>query len=302
MVRTITYTLLAFCLLCCGNSNVKDIERYQLHGNVERVDIVEDPHAATAAQDDVNTSLREAQGDVNTSLQEAQGDVNTSLRGAIATWQSVHFNTDGMLDSIIFYSPQDTLRNIYVYNSKGLLSEIQVKHTDGKYEALYEYEYYDKTISSYAFRGVDMQVLYRWDYDIESGKQVGCRCYNEGVLINTSEYTYDGLDKTEKVYSTEGELLGETTYKYVSPGRISHISSNGFEIGVEYGDDNLPCYSTNAIIGHDGEIFTNSDSHLYGTIYYEYIKDEKGNWIERTEYLGDKKVKGKTIRRNIIYR
>ena len=147
-----------------------------------------------------------------------------------------------------------------------------------------------------------MQVLYRWDYDIKSGRQTRCRCYNEGVLINISEYTYDGLNKTEQVYSPEGDLLGETKYRFASPGQISSISSNGFEIAIEYETDNLPSLSSNAIISHDGEIFTNADSHLYGTIHYEYVKDEQGNWIERTEYLGDKKVKGKTIRRNIIYR
>ena len=262
MVRAVTYILLTFCLLCSCDSAVKDIKRYQLHGNVERIEVTD----------------------------------------ASATWQSVHFNTDGMLDSIIFYSPQDTLRHIYVYDSKGLLSEIQVKHIDGKYEALYEYEYKGKTVSSYAFRGVDMQVLYRWDYDIESGRQTGCRCYNEGVHINSSEFTYDGLNKTEKVYSPEGELWSTTTYTFASPGRISSISGDGFEIKVEYGEDRLPSKSINGIIGPDGEIFTNADSRHYGTIHYEYVLDDKGNWIERQELLGDEKAKGKTIRRKIIYR
>ena len=261
MVRAVTYILLAFCLLCSCSSSVKDIERYQLHGKVECIEVYEDE-----------------------------------------TWQSVHFNTDGMLDSLIKFNPDDTLRHIYIYGEKGLLKEIRILHTNNKYEALYEYEYKGKTISSYAFRGVDMQVLYRWDYDIESCKQIRCRCYNEGILINTSEYTYDGLNKTEKVYTAEGELYGETTYIYDSPGKISKINSYGFEIGVEYGDDNLPSCSTNAIIGHDGEIFTNADSHLYGTIHYEYIKDESGNWTERNELLGETKAKGKTIRRKIIYR
>ena len=262
MVRAVTYILLTFCILCSCNSTVKDIRRYQLHGNVERIEV----------------------------------------NGESVALQSIHFSTEGMLDSIITYIPQDTLRRIYVYNSKGLLSEIQIKHTDGKYEALHEYEYKAKTVSSYAFRGVDMQVLYRWDYDIESGRQIRCRCYNEGVLISTSEYTYEGLNKIEQVYSPELELVGETTYRYAAPGQISTISSNGFEIQIEYGDDNLPSRSTNAIIGHDGDIFTNADSHLYGTIYYEYIKDRLGNWTERTELLGEEKVKGNTIRRNIFYR
>ena len=267
MVRAVTYILLAFCLLCSCSSSKKesckdqDLERYQLHGKVDRIEVYE-----------------------------------------AETWQSIHFNLSGMLDSIITYSPHDTLRHIYVYDRKGLLSEIQVRHTDGKYKALHEYEYDGKTVSSYAFRGVDMQVLYRWDYDIESGRQVRCRCYNEGVLISTSENTYDGLDKTEKVYSADGEFYGETTYKYASPGKISHISSNGFDMEVEYGEDGLPSRSINAIIGHDGEIFTNADSRLYGTIHYEYLKDASDNWTERYELLGETKVKGKTIRRNIIYR
>ena len=273
MVRAVTYILLTFFLLCGCNSNVKklqprscnptvkDIERYQLQGNVKHIDIVEELNVSTA-----------------------------------------YFNQMGMLDSIIRYTLQDTLRFIYVYNSKGLLSELQVKHTDGKYEALYEYVYQGEIVSSFAFRGVDMQVLDRWNYEIESGKQVRSSYYNEGVLINRSEYSYNGLDKTEKVYSPENELLGETIYKYASPGRISFINSNGFVIEIEYGEDNLPSRSTNAVIGHDGEIFTNADSHLYGAIHYEYIKDAHGNWIERIELLGDEKVKGKTIRRNIIYR
>lgn len=238
------------------------MERYQLHGNVERIDVYEAP----------------------------------------ATWQSAHFNTKGMLDSIIRYSPDDTLRHIYIYGEKGLLKEIRILHTNNKYEALYEYEYKGRTISSYAFRGVDMQVLYRWDFDIKSGRQIRSRCYNEGVLINSSEYAYDGLDKTEKTRSADEEIIGETIYRYASAGKISQISSNGFEISVEYGEDNLPSRSTNAVIGHDGEIFTNADSHLYGTIDYEYVKDKNGNWIERQELLGETEVKGNTIKRNIIYR
>lgn len=218
------------------------------------------------------------------------------------TWQSVHFNTEGMVDSIITYSPQDTLRHIYVYNSKGLPGEIQVLHTDGKYEALYEYEYKGRTVSSYAFRGVDMQVLYRWDFDIKAGRQTGGRCYNEGVHINSSEFTYDGLNKTETVYSPDGELWGTTTYTYASPGRIASIRGDGFEIKVEYREDLLPSRSTNGIIGPDGEIFTNADSRLHGTIHYEYTIDDKGNWTERQELLGEEKAKGKTIRRKIIYR
>ena len=261
MVRAVTYILLAFTLLCSCSSSVKDIQRHQLHGNVEHIEVYD-----------------------------------------MDTWQSVHFNTDGMLDSIITYVPQDTLRHIYVYNSIGLLSEIQVLHTDGKYEALYEYEYKGKTISSYAFRGVDMQVLYRWDYDIKDDKQTGCRCYNEGVLINRSEFTYDGLNKTETVYSPDDEPWGTTTYTYAAPATISSISGDGFEIIVEYGEDRLPSKSINGIIGPDGEIFTNADSRHYGTIHYEYVLDDKGNWIERLELLGDEKAKGKTIRRKIIYR
>ena len=207
-----------------------------------------------------------------------------------------------MLDSIVIYSPQDTLRNIYVYDSKGLLTEIQVLHTDGKYEALHEYEYRRKTVSSYALRGIDMQVLYRWDFDICRNRQVNCRCYNEGILINRSEYTYDGLNKTETVYTPDGDLWNTTTYTYADPGRISSICSDGYEIRIEYKENGLPSISKNGIIGHDGEIYTNADSRQHGTIHYEYTIDDKGNWTERQELLGEAKVKGRTIRRKIIYR
>ena len=304
MVRAVTYILLAFTLLCSCSSSVKDIQRYQLHGNVECIEIweCEDSTSLQGAQNNVNTSLRGRERSASKPVASCSEAACGCRNGTSATWQSTHFNTNGMLDSIITYSPQDTLRHIYVYNSKGLLSEIRILHTDGKYEALYEYEYKGKTISSYAFRGVDMQVLYRWDYDIKDDKQTGCRCYNEGVLINRSEFTYDGLNKTETVYSPDDEPWGTTTYTYAAPATISSISGDGFEIIVEYGEDRLPSKSINGIIGPDGEIFTNADSRHYGTIHYEYVLDDKGNWIERLELLGDEKAKGKTIRRKIIYR
>lgn len=271
MVRAVTYSLLAFSLLCSCNSPVRDIERYQLHGNVQSIEVYE-------ACD------------------------TTSLKDAPATWQSAYFDTKGMLDSLIKKSPYDTLRHIYVYDENDLLKEIQVLHTNNKYEALYEYEYDGNVVSTYKVRGVDMQVIYRWDYDIKDGKAIRSRGYNEGVLINKSDFTYNGLDKTETLYSSDGELLSEMTYRFLDRFRISSIEGDDFELKIEYDEDGLPIKSINAVIGPDGEIYSTNYSHVYGTILYEYTMDERGNWIERRELLGETKVNGNTIKRKIIYR
>lgn len=207
-----------------------------------------------------------------------------------------------MLDSVIRFSPNDTLRHIYIYDRKGLLEEIQVLHTDGSYEALYEYEYQKGILSSYTISGIDMQVLYRWDFEIQDGKAVGCRTYNEGVPVSMVKYSYDSLDKTETVFTPEGELLSKTTYRYAAPGMISSIEGDGFGISIVYNDENLPVRSLGAFIGPDGEIYSNEVSREYGTIGYEYVMDAEGNWTERTEVLGEAKAKGTTIRRKIIYR
>ena len=230
MVRAVIYILLAFSLLCGCSSPVRDIERYQLHGNVQSIEVYE-------------------------------GVDTASLQEVSATWQSAHFNTEGMLDSLIKYSPYDTLRHIYVYDENDLLKEIKVLHTNNKYEALYEYEYVGNVVSAYKMRGVDMQVIYSWDYDIKNGKAVRCRGYNEGVLINKSEITYNGLDKTETLYSPEEELLSETTYRYRDRYRISSIDADDFKLSIEYDKDGLPIKSINAVIGPDGEIYSTACSH-----------------------------------------
>lgn len=263
MVRAVTFILAFLCILCSCDDSVKDLQRYQLHGNVRHVEMRYDDGGITDA----------------------------------------FFGRTGMLDSLMITNLHDTLRHIYVYDRRGRLDEIKVLHTDGTYEALYEYEYRGRVLSSYSVRGCDMQVLFRWDFEIRDGKTTGYRCYNEeGALAGSCTYSYDGEDKTEIHCSPDGEVLYETTYRYAGAGRISCIESDDLRIGIEYDEAGLPMLSRGAFIGPDGEIYSNEDSRKYDIVRYEYVMDEAGNWTERTEFLGESGIRGKTIKRKINYR
>lgn len=263
MVRAVTFILACLCILCSCDDSVRDLQRYQLHGNVRHARVISD-----------------------------NGEITDAF-----------FGRSGMLDSVIITNSCDTLRHIYMYDRRGRLDEIQVLHRDGTYEALYEYEYKGRVLSAYTLSGRDMQVLFRCDFDIQDGKATGYRCYNEeGILADICRLTYNGEDKTETHCSPDGERLYETTYRYAGAGRISSIENEDLRIEVGYDQTGLPMLSRGAFIGPDGEIYSNEDSRKHDIVRYEYVMDEAGNWTERTEFLGESGIRGKTIKRKINYR
>ena len=253
---SISAFITALLVCACGTSPVTDLQRYQLKGDVLCEEVPLDGGSSYTA------------------------------------W----FGRNGMLDSLIQVNPRETLSNVYSYDRRGRLKEHSIYRTDRHYEGYYLYNYKGNVLESYTLFGWDLQAIFDWKYDIEDGRQVRCRYYNEGALVSTTEYVYGKRSKMESVFDAEGAPCGEITYTYLDSYRLESTRSEDVDIRISYGEGLLPERSYGGLVEPDGEIAAMSGAH----IEYEYEKDAHGNWISRTETISG--AEGRTISRTITYR
>lgn len=228
---------------------------------------------------------------------QLQGDVlSVQVHSGDGTGYRAWFDRRGMLDSLLQFSPSDTLSNVYHYDSKGRLTEHEIFRSDRHYEGYYLYHYKGDVLESYTLFGWDLQAIFDWKFELENGRQARCRYYNEGALVSTTEYTYGAHSKTETVRDAEGTLCGAITYEYLDACRLASIKGEDVDIRIAYGEDRLPVRSIGGLMEPDGEVAAARGAE----VSYTYEKDSCGNWISRTETISGQP--GRCITRTITYR
>lgn len=267
MARRIIHIALVSVLLagCAAGPEVTDLERYQLQGDV--------------------LSVRVASSDMENMMQ-------------YEAW----FNRRGMLDSVLYYLPEETFSHVYTYDRRGRLTDHEIFRPDRHYEGYWRYRYDRTGLVYYGYFGWDLQEIYRWDQKNKGGRAVECRYSNEGEPVSIKKITYDGFDKEERMFDMDGEPVSVTRFKGLDDFRLLSIETEDIRIAIDYGEDLLPAASHGARVLPDSDVKVDRLSEQYRDVYYTYEKDGRGNWIRRNEYLGPDRIEGQIITRTIKYR
>jgi hypothetical protein len=172
-----------------------------------------------------------------------------------------------------------------------------IARRDYKYDTIlwrrYDYKHDRNTINisdAHCYNAAD-SLLWRitWKYD------------NDGNAIESYRYNSTGVQESKKFYvhDEKGNLLKVTTYNLLNDEITTSAhkydeNGNRTEICEYKGNDSLTKrivyrYNDNGLCS-ESQVY-NAENKLDKNITYKYRYDEKGNWIERVEYLNDKAVK-----------
>lgn len=200
-----------------------------------------------------------------------------------------------------------------VFDKNGCLSEISSFYSTGKQISKTRYEYKDdKRYKEMFYYEGKLSSTKIYEYD---GKHMRSKSDVDNDQDNETmkfEYIYNGEDMTEFVryendvkkaifkckvidnqteiieYDLNGKPAGHHRIEeYDECGRLTKMTYEGITCEAKYNEKGLPIYLKNFDIRNDGTV--NMSLYLKNEIHtYEYEYDEKGNWIKRVKYEGEK--------------
>ncbi len=212
-----------------------------------------------------------------------------------------HFNKQGQQEGHTYYSTGKIVeKQVMQFNSKGRQVGLQFFRENGEIRKRWVFELYadgsTKEIKEYDSNDTQTAkflCFYYKDDNKYSEKFYG----KEGLFISWREYTFNdkGLLIQEKKYDEGGGPIGRILFTYDARDNMlerleSVLNANNTTRYVFTYDENDNVTSEKKYDKHETLIETKT---------YAYLYDEKGNWIERLEYVDG--VEKKLNKRSILY-
>ena len=198
-----------------------------------------------------------------------------------------------------------------VFDENGCLSESSSFYSSGKHISKKRYEYKDNKLykETFYFRGkLSNTTTYEYDgkhlrskleVDNDDNKTMRFEHINNGEHITEFVRYENDVKKavfkckvignqTEIIaYNLNGQPSGHHRIEeYDERGRQTKLIWEGNPCEVKYNEQGLPIYLKNAYVSGGFVYFSPFKKDDIRTFEYEY--DEKGNWIKRIEYEGEK--------------
>ncbi len=180
----------------------------------------------------------------------------------------------------------------YVYDTEGRLDEILLLDQDSSLTGRYHFEYDGGFISKCTLYGMNNQDIQTWVHS-NNGKQiVRTDFYQEGELqtVSKNKWSQKGKVRKETVTDDEDELVGESKYIYLSPGKPVSITNDLVNLSITYDCNGLPTSSTDVFVSSKGDLIASEIENKDGSpviFTYEYAYDLAGRWISRKATLQD---------------
>jgi hypothetical protein len=224
--------------------------------------------------------------------------------------EAVRFATDGKTidrnKTKYYYDSKNKLKKVeeypfgmnkntqnYIYNSRGILSEIVFKYSDGSIsqKIKFKYDKNDSIIDKIDTRFEEYGIFVSrnsFSYDIEGRiiKDVEFNTNDESTIVHKYEYVYDKNGrKIEKIYSDNGGLVSRNKYIYNESGNLiseKYVYGDGIEILTEYTYDEHSNWIRKNIVDEDGTVTIEtriiqyySDDELKSNNYFDFNSEFK---------------------------
>lgn len=204
------------------------------------------------------------------------------------------FEPSGNLSELrSFFKDGSTMNyEIYSYDDEGRLEEILLLDKDSSLTGRFHYEYDGDFISKCTLYGMNNQDIQTWIHTNDGKQIVQTEFYQEGELqtVSNNKWTHKGEVRKESVTDEEGELVGESTYVYLSPDKPISITSDLLTIVITYDENGLPQHSADVFISSKGDLIPAGNDTQDGApsiFTYDYTYDSLGRWITRKATLQD---------------
>lgn len=198
---------------------------------------------------------------------------------------AVRFDTDGTIiqedKTNYYYNSEDKINKFeeyqagqkintsnYIYNSRGVVSEINFKQNNGNITQKIKFKYdkndsiIEKIDSRFDEYGTDVSKT-SFAYDDE-GRIIKNTEFNinESTILRQYRYVYDlNRRKIEEIYSDNGGIISRTKFKYNDSGNLineKYITSEGSEILTEYTYDEHNNWISKSRFNEDGSVTNES--------------------------------------------
>lgn len=207
------------------------------------------------------------------------------------------FEGSGNLSSLRTLFTDGSVMNyeFYVYDAEGHLDEILLLDQDSSLTGRYHYEYDGSFISKCTLYGMNNQDIQTWVHTNDGKQIVQTDFYQEGELqtVSKNKWSRKGTVRKETVTDDEDELVGESEYIYLSPGKPVSITSDFVNLSITYDSNGLPTSSTDVFISSKGDLIASEIENKDGSpviFTYEYTYDPAGRWTTRKTTLQDGSV------------
>jgi len=199
-----------------------------------------------------------------------------------------------------YHAGQKINTSSYIYNSRGIISEIVFKYNDGSISQKIKFKYdkndsiIEKTVIRFEEYGkFESKTSFVFDNE---GRMIKNTEFNENELtiLSQSEYTYDKNGrKVEEINSDNGGIISHTKFKYNKSGNLineKYISNDGSEILTEYTYDEHDNWTSKSRFNQDGSV-TNvtriiqyySDEELNSNVDFDFNSEFKDMTVANTE-------------------
>jgi hypothetical protein len=223
----------------------------------------------------------------------------SNIKGKVKKIQETSYYGEGKVGNYKLGNKSSDVNNLYLFDEKGNITEMQSLNYNGKPEQISKYLYNnnDDCIEINTYK--EDKLVGRYESKIEGGKVVEVKIFDENGNVNeTYKYSYAGKQVSNiKIINKDGKPINSISYKS-SHGVVdsqTRYDSTG-KILMTY----IYKWNKKNDLIESSFIYPNETEEHKTTYDYEY--DKKSNWVKQFELDNtDKGEIDKIVIRNISY-
>ena len=214
----------------------------------------------------------------------------------------VIFNRRGQCTSLRYTDTEGNreCKEKYIYGKDGKTATMIAFAKDNNESGRFEYEYDERFICKYTVYNLNSQEVQRWENDNDGVHIIETRFYQECDLETIQKNKFSGNDFVQLLLTPELDTIAVGYGRMNQDGKLLFGKSEGLDISIEYDENNLPISSFNTLVSTKEDLFWNEKADSV-SIRYEYVFDQKGNWIRRAAFFSQESEPGEITTREIHY-